>query len=233
MPRNLCKNSMPRPTIDTLHNADEYHLVESFTIDEMALFLAREAGVQPKTTDKPSQKTPGFWLMLLGFMFFGGAIGWLIGAAFKNSVEAQWLAPGWQLGLGLVIFFLFLLPLHEAIHAMCFKLLGAPEVGFGYSAKSLMVYAYAQRFVMQLRENALVAAMPFLIITSLLTALLVFVPELQFLWLLLLVVHTLGCIGDFILVKHAWSNRRKAMVTYDDLDEKRTYFFEKLDRIPR
>ncbi len=224
---------MVLPTVDTLHNNNEYSLVESFTIDEMTLFLAREAGLQPKSTDKPGQKTPGFWFLMLGLLFFGGALGWLIGAAFKSSADAQLLGAGWQLGLGVVVFCAIVLPVHELIHAAFFKLLGASKVGFGYSAKGLMVYAYAQRFVMKLRENALVAAVPFLLITFLLAALLVFMPELQFLWLLLLVFHTLGCIGDFILIKHAWSNRRRVMLTYDDLEEKRTYFFEKRDLIPR
>ncbi len=216
---------MTRPTVDSLHDSDAYQLVESFTIDEMPLFLAREAGLQTRNDGKSSQKTASFWFLMIGLAFFGGAIGWLIGSAFKNAVDNQIMAPGWQLGLGVLIFFVLLLPLHELIHAVFFKSLGAPKVGFGYSVKGLMVYAYAQRFVMQLRENALVAAMPFLLITSLLSGLLVFVPQLQFLWLLLLIFHTLGCIGDFILIKHAWANRRKGMVTYDDLEEKRTYFF--------
>ncbi|GHB54324.1 DUF3267 domain-containing protein [Persicitalea jodogahamensis] len=218
---------MTRPTVDTLHRSDEYQLVESFTIDEMTVFLAREAGLQATSGGKPNQKTAGFWFLMIGLGCFGGAIGWLIGSAVRNSVNNQLMAPGWQLGLGVLAFFVLLLPLHELIHAAFFKLLGASKIGFGYSVKGLMVYAYAQQFVMELRENAIVAAMPFLIITSLLAGLLAFVPQLQYLWLLLLIFHTLGCIGDFILVKHAWTNRHRNMVTYDDLEEKRTYFFVK------
>ncbi|WP_373511516.1 DUF3267 domain-containing protein [Persicitalea sp.] len=218
---------MTRPNVDTLRNSGEYQLVESFAIDEMTQFLAREAGLQADNSGKLAKNKAGFWFLMLGMGLFGGAIGWLIGAAFKDSVDQQWLGAGWQLGLGVLAFFVIVLPLHEMIHAIFFKFLGAPKVGFGYSAKGLMVYAYSQKFVMQLRENALVAAMPFLLITSLLVALLVFVPQLQFVWLIILIFHTLGCMGDFILIKHAWTNRRKNMLTYDDLEEKRTYFFVK------
>jgi len=224
---------MTRPTVESLHHSSEYQLVESFTIDEMAQFLAREAGVQKTESGKLAKNKAGFWFLMLGMGLFGGAIGWLIGAASKYSADLQWLGAGGQLGLGFLAFFIIALPLHELIHAAFFKMLGAPKVGFGYSAKGLMVYAYAQRFVMQLRENALVAAMPFVLITSLLAVLLVFVPQLQFVWLLILVFHTLGCMGDFILIKHAWKNRRKNMVTYDDLEERRTYFFRRLDLIPK
>lgn len=193
----------------------------------MTQFLAREAGLEATNSGKLAKNKASFWFLMLGMGLFGGAIGWLIGAASKNSADIQWLGAGWQLGLGVLAFFVIVLPLHELIHAAFFKLLGAARVGFGYSAKGLMVYAYAQKFVMQLRENALVAAMPFLLITSMLVVLLVFVPQLQFVWLLILVFHTLGCMGDFILIKHAWKNRRKNMLTYDDLEEKRTYFFVK------
>ena len=227
---------MTRPLIDALHNSGEYQLVESFTIDEMTQFLVREGGLQATNSGKLAKNKASFWFMMAGLLCFGGAIGWMVGAAisgpvgaaFENSADLQWLGAGWQLGLGMLAFFLIVLPLHEVIHAAFFKLLGAPKVGFGYSKKGLMVYAYAQRFVMQLRENALVAAMPFVLITLLLVILLIFVPQLQFLWLLILVFHTLGCMGDFILIKHAWKNRRKNMLTYDDLEEKRTYFFEKI-----
>lgn len=216
---------MIRPEVEALHRSGEYQFVESFTIDEMTQFLAREAGVQTNESGKLAKNKAGFWFLVLGMGLFGGAIGWLIGSASKNSSEIQWLGAGWQLGLGVLAFFIIVLPLHEFIHAAFFKFLGAAKVGFGYSAKGLMVYAYAQRFVMQLRENALVAAMPFVLITTLLVILLLFVPQLQFVWLLILIFHTLGCMGDFILIKHAWKNRRKNMFTYDDLEEKRTYFF--------
>ncbi len=216
---------MTRPTIDALHSSGEYQLVESFSIDEMTQFLVREAGLQTTGSGKLA-KNSSFWLLMLGLGLFGGAIGWLIGSASKDIADPQWLGAGWQLGLGILVFFVIVLPLHELIHAIFFKLLGASKVGFGYSTKGLMVYAYAQRFVMRLRENALVAAMPFVLITSLLVVLLVSVPQLQFVWLLILVIHTLGCMGDFILIKHAWKNRQRYMHTYDDLEEKRTYFFE-------
>ncbi len=219
---------MLRPTVDTLHQSDDYHLVESFTIDEMAQFLIREAGVKTYTTAKAKAvKTPGVLLTVL-LAGIGAGFGYLIGSAFFTAPTGQEiLAPGWQLLLTLVVFVVFWLPLHESIHALFFKLLGAPKVGFGYSSKGLMVYAYSQRFVMTLRENALVAAMPFVIITCMLSLLLMLIPGLTYLWRFTLLIHTLGCAGDFLLLKHAWKNRHRAMYTYDDLDEKRTYFFEK------
>ncbi|TDB65875.1 DUF3267 domain-containing protein [Arundinibacter roseus] len=221
---------MSRPTTNSLHESGSYRLIESFTIDEMAQFLAREAGMQPKS-DVPKQKKPARMILLTAVLALAGAaFGWVIGTAlFTSSEDEVWLSAGWQMLIAFLCFFIIWLPLHESIHALVFKMLGAPKVGFGYSTKGMMVYAYAQRFVMTLRENSLVAAMPFVVITSLLILLIFLVPELKTAWIFTLLLHTLGCFGDFILIKHAWKNRHRDMYTYDDMTEKRTYFFEKTE----
>ncbi len=220
---------MPRPSVQHLYDSGEYHLVESFTIDEMPQFLAREAGfkTQPATEDRPAKRVAPKWIVIGVLLILGVACGTLVGALTKSNAPEPLLSLGWQLAMSVAGLFLIVLPIHEGIHALFFKILGAEQVGFGYSKKGLMVYAYAQRFVMTLRENALVAAMPFVMITLLLGVCWVLVPGLKVLWIITLLLHTLGCMGDFILILHAWKNRKEAMCTYDDLGEKRTYFFEK------
>lgn len=219
---------MPRPSVQLLHDSEEYHLVESFTIDEMPQFLAREAGfVQVSATEQSPKNTTPKWLSITMLLFFGAASGALLGFLIKSGATLPLVPVMGQIALGVVGLFLIVLPLHESIHALFFKILGAGKVGFGYSKKGFMVYAYAQRFVMTLRENALVAAMPFVIITLALMGLLYWLPGLKGTWIMLLLLHTLGCMGDFILILHAWKNRQKAMYTYDDFAEKRTYFFKK------
>lgn len=160
-------------------------------------------------------------------LFFGAAFGTLLGFSINNTVSPSRVPVVGQIAIGVIGLFLIVLPLHEGIHALFFKILGARQVGFGYSKKGMMVYAYAQRFVMTLRETALVAAMPFIFITFALGGLLIFLPSLRAAWIILLLLHTLGCMGDFILIAHAWKNRKAGMYTYDDLNEKRTYFFKR------
>ncbi|MPR35160.1 DUF3267 domain-containing protein [Salmonirosea aquatica] len=219
---------MPRPSVATLYDSGEYRLVESFTIDEMPQFLAREAGfARVPLAGQPEKKATPKWVPIAVLFVLGAGFGALLGLSIKGMVSPPLLPLGWQLVLGVVGLFLVILPVHEGIHALFFKILGARKVGFGYSKKGLMVYAYAQRFVMSLPENALVAAMPFLLISLLLFICWVGVPGLKATWMIIFLLHMLGCMGDFILIGHAWKNRKKAMFTYDDLDEKRTYFFER------
>ncbi|WP_428662498.1 DUF3267 domain-containing protein [Runella sp.] len=215
-----------KPTIEQLHNSPNYELVDSFHIDQMGEFLAREIRMKQKKAASDQRKmTPKTFLL---FLIFGG-IGWAIGsvlgkATVKSGVDGTNIAL--QFGLAFLGFFVVLLPIHEAIHALFFKALGAEKVGFGWSKKSLIVYAYAQKFVMTLRENAWAAAMPFIVITIALAFLWYLFPQWPLFWATALFFHTTACIGDFILIRYYFKNVRYRMYTYDDIEEKNhSYFF--------
>lgn len=209
-----------KPTVDTLHQSGQYRLLESFHLNEMAQFITRQFA-----SPKPEVPVPGWrkWAVPLVLGLGGAGFGYWVGAGLVRGNS------GWQVLAALPFFVLILLPVHEAIHALVFKALGAQRVGFGWIPKGLMVYAYAQKFVLTLRENSLVAAMPFVVITALLTGALVLLPEYRpFLWGSL-ALHSFGCVGDLALILYARRNRGRAIYLYDDVEgEKRSYFFEKI-----
>ncbi|MET3125096.1 hypothetical protein ABID42_000184 [Arcicella rosea] len=209
---------MKKPSIDELHNPNHFSLVESFKIDEMMAFLMKELGAN-STKLKTGNKV--MRIVLIGMI--GAVLGYFIG----KQIGKFKLDP-WQVleAFGLLIF--VLLPIHEGIHGLVFKVLGAEKVGFGWTPKTLMVYAYAQKFVMSLKENAIVAVMPFLVITLALLIAFFALPEYKTLIVSTFVLHTYGCLGDFILINYYFKYRHKQMFTYDDIDEAgMTYFFEK------
>lgn len=211
---------MNKPSIAELEESGRFRLVESFSIDDMKQFLLQELGMSPAAQKPPARLT---FRRILLFLILGG-IGGFIGVYLaQHSVALPW----WQLGLAVVVLFL-LMPIHEAIHALVFKLYHAPDVGFGYSVQSLMIYAYAQRFVLTLTENAVVAAMPFLVITTALVGAWLVWPVLGLLWGTVLALHSFLCVGDYVLVKYAVKNRHRAMFTYDDLQEQKSYFYERI-----
>ncbi len=209
---------MKKPSIDELHNPNHFSLVESFKIDEMMAFLMKELGAN-STKLKTGNKV--MRIVLIGMV--GAVLGYFIG----KQIGKFKLDP-WQFleAFGLLIF--VLLPIHEGIHGLVFKVLGAEKVGFGWTPKTLMVYAYAQKFVMSLKENAIVAVMPFLVITLALLIAFFALAEYKTLIVSTFVLHTYGCLGDFILINYYFKYRHKQMFTYDDIDEAgMTYFFEK------
>jgi hypothetical protein len=223
-----------KPTIEQLHNSPRYEFIESFHIDEMGHFLMRELGLKQPTTNTTKPKLDAksilFFLFLAGI---GGVVGWGIGRFIPKSGDSSTAfdALDTQFGLAFIGFFVVLIPIHEVIHAVAFKALGAQKVGFGWSTKSMIVYAYAQKFAMTLRENSWVAVMPFIVITISLTILWYLFPQWQVFWGLSLFLHTSACIGDFILIKYYFKNKHHNLYTYDDIEgEKRSYFFKEVPR---
>ncbi len=218
-----------KPTIEQLHTSPNYELIESFHIDEMGQFLMRELGMKPpEKTNEKSKLTLKKLLFLLVFVVIGGAVGWGIGKFIPKS-EGGLDTVFSQFSLAFLSFFAVLLPIHEGIHALVFKALGAKKVGFGWSTKSMIVYAYAQKFAMTLRENSWVAAMPFIVITVSLAVLWYLFPQWQVFWGMSLFLHTTACIGDFILIQYYLKNKKHLIYTYDDIEgEKRSYFFREV-----
>ncbi len=227
-----------KPSIQDLHESGQYRLVESFKIDEMTQFLARELGMVPAKkpdVDQSAPKTTGQnlkkWVRFALMMAFSVGVGWFVGTTItKWAKNTGTLAGGsTQFLIGLLAF-IPLITIHEFIHGIFFKRVGAPRVGFGWSWKGMMAYAYAQNYVMSLREVAYVAVMPFLFITTALLATWFIWPQFAITWGTLLFIHTFGCLGDFVLVNFWRKNQHRPMFTYDDIEnENRSYFFEQVN----
>ncbi|HQK36256.1 MAG TPA: DUF3267 domain-containing protein [Bacteroidales bacterium] len=133
---------------------------------------------------------------------------------------------------GIPLFLILLVPLHELLHALVFFLLGARKVRIIPKWKKLMVYAVADKFVMNFREFVFLALTPFVVINVVLVLLLVFVPEVvkYAIWSALF-FHATGCIGDFALLGFLSRNNPAKTVNYDDFSEQKTFFFEKISNV--
>lgn len=130
-----------------------------------------------------------------------------------------------NLGLGFALFFV-LLPVHEGIHALTYKLMGAPTIGFGADWRKLIFYAVADQFVIGEKKFLGVALSPFALITVALLLLIYLFPSYGLLFSGTLILHTAGCIGDFALVSFMHTHRHRNIVTMDSVAENKTYFFE-------
>lgn len=210
-----------RPTLEQLHDKNLFKEIASFHIDETLKFLMNSDGYGKTVEEKkPSSLFQKFGVVLITII--GGLIGYFSVTWIKDL-------QGLQLGLGFLILFLGILPFHEWIHGLTFKSFKAPEVGYGISWKAGMVYAYAQKFPISMPELKKVAIMPFAVITPLLCIAWYLMPQYSTIFIFILLIHTMACIGDFALVYYAIKNKNKTIYTYDDLKvEKKTYFFEKL-----
>lgn len=133
-----------------------------------------------------------------------------------------------KVGLGFALAFL-LLPIHEIIHALAYKLMGAKEVSFDADLKKFIFLAVAHRFVANRKEFQIVAVAPFAVISILLFLSLFFTPSgWSFIILGILFAHTAFCSGDFGLLSYFDFHADNDIVTYDDKENKVSFFYEKV-----
>lgn len=161
---------------------------------------------------------------------------WVVGShiAIILFMASVWIRLGADLGLSFgsvasgvgwaAIAFLFLIPLHEAVHGAVYWILGAQDIRYGISIRRMRAFAIAHRHVVSARELIWVNIAPFLFVTSLLTGCMALLPEASFVVVGTVVLHTLGCAGDWAMLNFVWSNRERELYTYDDAGERTRTF---------
>lgn len=136
--------------------------------------------------------------------------------------------------LSLVAFVIAIIPLHELIHAASFKAMGAKNVSIHAQWNKMLFYAIADKFVLNGKEFAVLALLPFLLINTLLTAGIIFWRgELRVISVVFLFLHLTGCIGDFALLGYMYENRKKRILNYDDREKGLSYFYEEISQVAR
>jgi len=128
-------------------------------------------------------------------------------------------------GLALVTLVLVILPLHEALHALAYRLAGARDVRWNYSWKMAAVWVIAHRFVAGRGAFLFVALAPFVVINALLIARALLSPRYAVYLLFVLLWHLHGCAGDWSMVNFVLLHRRRGFWTYDDAVSGRSFFY--------
>jgi hypothetical protein len=130
--------------------------------------------------------------------------------------------------IGLIILPLICIPLHEFLHIVPYYLSGAKNIRVGMDLKQYLFYVTAHRHVATPLQFRIVALTPFLIISAGLAFLVLFLPGLwKWSFSLFMFVHATMCTGDFALLNLYYLNRDKKIYTWDDVDKKEAYFYEK------
>ncbi|HUP60620.1 MAG TPA: DUF3267 domain-containing protein [Thermoanaerobaculia bacterium] len=128
-------------------------------------------------------------------------------------------------GAALVALFLFVLPLHELLHAFAYRLVGARDVRWDYSLRLAAAWVVAHHFVAATRAFVFVALVPFVVINPLLIGAAIAFPSLTVFFLFLLLWHLHGSSGDWALLNFVWLHRERGFWTFDDAVSGTSYFF--------
>ncbi|HEX7152872.1 MAG TPA: DUF3267 domain-containing protein [Thermoanaerobaculia bacterium] len=193
-------------TPDELHGG-EYELVAVLTHDDIAHFAVQYF------LHRHSWVTWLHHLMSLATIAAAVAAGW--GSAGASFAQA---------GLGLLAMVIVILPLHEALHALAYRLCGARDIRWSYTLRTLVVYVTAHRFVVTTKPFLFVALAPFLLNVPLVICALVW-PQYAVFFLAILVFHLHGESGDWAMLNFIWIHRDRGFWTWDDADAGKSYFY--------
>ena len=118
-----------------------------------------------------------------------------------------------------------ILPIHELLHAVAYRLAGARDIRWDYSLRMAAVWVVAHRFVATTKPFIFVALAPFVVINALLIIGAIVFPKVAVFLLFLLLWHLHGAIGDWSLLNFIWIHRQRGFWTYDDAETGTSYFY--------
>jgi hypothetical protein len=158
---------------------------------------------------------------------------------FSSAILVVWFWIGFQQSYSFdewfsrfsitVLSFFALLPIHELIHAVFYKIAGAQDVRFGASLRQVYAYAIAHHFVANRLVFTWVAIAPFIVINSILVLGAIFLQQNAFYLIGVLFLHTAGTSGDFAMLNYLWVHRHQVIYTFDDAVENKTYFYSQVE----
>jgi Putative zincin peptidase len=129
-----------------------------------------------------------------------------------------------------IVLFVFIIPVHELIHGIAYRLFGAKNVTYKAEWKKFIFYAMADGFITKKIPFVVLAIAPFVLLNSILILSLFLLPSSYYFVLLgLLLMHSAGCSGDFALVSYFQTFWEKDPITFDDVKMKVSYFYIKED----
>jgi len=161
---------------------------------------------------------------------------WIAQSASLCWAVWYWSSSGQPLQFLLFFFagmacFAALIPLHELLHGLGYRLAGAHRVDYRVIWRQFVFYAIADRFVTRKHPFVLLALAPFVVINSLLLLLIVLLPSAWVPWLCgALFMHIAGCSGDFALLSYFFTHWNRDPVTFDDAVRGESHFFLREER---
>ncbi len=131
---------------------------------------------------------------------------------------------------GLLGSFLFI-PLHEFIHVLAYKYVGAKETSYDMNLRKFYFMAMADQFVANAKQFRVVALAPFVVISCLCLISMLFTQgEWIYFPIGLLFTHSLFCSGDFGLLNYFETHKDKDVYTYDDKAKGESYFYARVKK---
>ena len=202
--------------VEDLEDQSKYRQILAVSYDELVNFVI-------EYLRKRSVLIISFWALCILFLCIALIV------RINLSGYFQWKFIFFHTVLGLVVFPVLAIPVHEFLHIIPYFLSGAKRIRVGMDLRQYMFYVTAHRYVATEKQFRLVALVPFLLVSA---VLMYFVLTLPGLWKwslsLFLFMHATMCAGDFAMLNFYFLNKDKKIYTWDDFDKKIAYFYEEI-----
>jgi hypothetical protein len=206
------------PTVGDLNDPDKFELFASVEQSRIKDFVLQQ--VMSDKTIIPVYMIYQTLLFLSGLFFYSRALV----LAYRGSYQYLVTATG-----GVVFSFTLLVAIHELLHLASLKLAGAPRVTLGAIPGKFIFFAEAGNYVLGRKAFLFVAFTPFVVVQILTILGIIWwfsVPFLYF-FLMVMTIHSFFCSGDMALASIFYRFRDRETFTYDNPDEKKSYYFVK------
>ena len=207
---------MPNPSINELRNSGEFELVAQLNHQQIKEFVINQLAESGKIIRY--YMIYQIVMILIGIFFFTRSIV----VAFQSS-----LIPLYYSLAALVFCFSFLIVIHELLHGIALKLIGAKKVTFGGYLKKFIFYAEADQFVINRKQFVFIALTPLFVVKliTLIGIILLFNLPVFYFLIFVMSAHSLFCAGDIGLLSVFYKNKNDEIYTFDVKAEKTSYYF--------
>jgi len=123
---------------------------------------------------------------------------------------------------------ILVIPVHEILHGLAYRILGARRIEFGADLQQFIFFVTADRYPVSGNQLYFLAMTPFVVINLVIVAITALVfPQVILFAAFLLLSHNIMCIGDFAIVNYVRLTPG-GVITYDETENKRRYFFQEV-----
>jgi hypothetical protein len=212
---NYPMTQVNHPGIEQLHDPEKYIHIKTLTHNEIAHFVIG----QLKKLKWPMLSFYIFNCIILMFM-----------AVFSTHIflEQTLSLAAWGLYMfyGIVAGMILVIPFHEGLHGLAYRIAGARKIKYGMDLKQMLFYASAPGFVADRKSFLLVALSPFIVINLFFSLGMLFgSAPIQWASIVAIFIHSTLCIGDFAMINFFASYPEKNLYTYDEEKSQITRFF--------
>jgi len=204
------KKKNKKPTPEELQESGDYEKLQDLDHNEMVPFLLENLKNQNPINAFFKHGT----MLLIALILFVWIGRWNTTLFFAG------------LGVGLIFTFTVGLILHELLHLMVYKILGAKKTRLKTLWDQGAVAAVADQFVVSEKEFYWLAFTPYAVLTTAgLIALFTTTGWVFYGVSCFLILHATACIGDFSLAGYMYENRDREIYTFDDVENDKSYFY--------